>query len=70
MPNSYRRRRTRYVGRFSLSWFLIGILTATLYFVMVATYQGWLKESEGRLQFVLQALPPAPQARRPWWRIW
>ena len=29
--------------------------------------QGWLKESEGRLQFVLQALPPAPQARRPWW---
>ena len=38
--------------------------------LMVATYQGWLKESEGRLQFVLQALPPAPQARRPWWRIW
>ena len=26
--------------------------------MMVATYQGWLKESEGRLQFVLQALPP------------
>ena len=41
--------------------------------LMVATYQGWLKESEGRLQFVLQALPPAPPAppaRRPWWRIW
>ena len=38
--------------------------------LMVATYQGWLKESEGRLQFVLQALPPAPQARLPWWRIW
>ena len=38
--------------------------------MMMATYQGWLKESEGRLQFVLQALPPAPQARRPWWRIW
>ena len=38
--------------------------------LMVATYQGWLKESEGRLQLVLQALPPAPPARRPWWRIW
>ena len=48
MPNSYRRRRTRYVGRFSLIWFLIGILTATLYFVMV---------EDARPELLLSVLP-------------
>lgn len=48
MPNSYRRRRTRYVGKFSLSWFLIGILSATLYFVMV---------EDARPELLLSVLP-------------
>ena len=37
---------------------------------LVASQRSWLEESEARLQMVLQALPPAPPARRPWWKWW
>ena len=38
--------------------------------MLVETQRGWLADAEARLGLVLQALPPAVDVSRRWWRFW